>query len=129
MMKLNQCADPAFSCPDTLISTNGFFGHLERSSHSISVSVIAGEGSEMETDYDYTAKAFAEDMRSPKEVGLRAAKRALSRLNSSQGTTGNFPVIFLLEGLQFYEFIFPVLLYQNKIFYYFLKYFLITNEG
>ena len=33
-------------------------------------------------------------MRSPKEVGLRAAKRALSRLNSSQGTTGNFPVIF-----------------------------------
>ena len=78
----------------SMMSTNGFFGHLERSSHSISVSVIAGEGSEMETDYDYTAKAFAEDMRSPKEVGLRAAKRALSRLNSSQGTTGNFPVIF-----------------------------------
>ncbi len=77
-----------------MISSNGFFGHLERSSHSLSVSVIAGKGSEMETDYDYTATAFSEDMRTPKEVGIRAGERAVSRLNSVKGKTGNYPIIF-----------------------------------
>ena len=77
-----------------MISSNGFFGHLERSSHSLSVSVIAGEDAEMETDYDYSATAFAEDMRSPKEVGIRAGERAVSRLNSVKGKTGNYPIIF-----------------------------------
>ena len=77
-----------------MIASNGFYGELQRSSHSLSVSVIAGSGSNMETDYDYTATAYAEDMRSPEEVGVRAGKRAISRLNSKQSKTGSFPVVY-----------------------------------
>ena len=77
-----------------MIASNGFYGELQRSSHSLSVSVIAGSGSNMETDYDYTATAYAEDMRSPEEVGVRAGKRAISRLNSKQSKTGTFPVVY-----------------------------------
>ena len=88
-------AESAWGTTDiSMISTNGFYGNLQRSSYSISVSVIAGSGSGMETDFDYSATSFAEDLKSPKEIGINAGKRAVSRLNSKQAQTGNFPIIF-----------------------------------
>ena len=44
-----------------MAASNGFARAYANSSHSLSVSVIAGEGTEMEGDYDYSAAVFAAD--------------------------------------------------------------------
>ncbi len=78
----------------TLGASNGFLGTYEGSRHSIGVSVIAGEGTEMEGDYDFTTAVHGADLKSPTEVGERAARRALSRLAPRKPPTGEVPVVF-----------------------------------
>ncbi len=65
------------------------------SSHfSISVSVLAGEGTGMERDYDYTSTRFRNDLDDAEIVGLNAANRTLKRLNPRKVPTCQVPVIF-----------------------------------
>ena len=42
--------------------SNGFIGSYKKSSHSVSAVVLAGEGQNMERDYDYSSCCFAEDL-------------------------------------------------------------------
>jgi len=71
------------------------FAHSYRSSHfSISVSVLAGEGTNMERDYDYTSTRFREDLEEAETVGLNASARAIKRLNPRKVATCQVPVIF-----------------------------------
>jgi PmbA protein len=64
-----------------MAASNGFARAYANSSHSLSVSVIAGEGTEMEGEYDYTAAVFAADMESPEVLGASAGEKAIKRLN------------------------------------------------
>jgi PmbA protein len=50
----------------TLATSAGFLGGYTRTSRSVAVSVIAGEGTEMERDYDYAHSCFAADLNRPK---------------------------------------------------------------
>jgi PmbA protein len=76
-----------------LVASNGFAGAYARTSHSISVSVLAGEGAAMERDYDYTSAVHAADLRKPAEIGKSAGERAVRRLNPRKGETATLPIV------------------------------------
>jgi PmbA protein len=78
----------------TLATSRGFLGGYSGTSRSVSVSVIAGEGTAMERDYDYATSRFAADLEAPDAVGKRAAERAVKRLNPRKAKTQAAPVIF-----------------------------------
>jgi PmbA protein len=77
-----------------MAASNGFARAYANSSHSLSVSVIAGEGTEMEGDYDYTAAVFAADMESPEILGASAGEKAIKRLNPKKVETAPVPTVF-----------------------------------
>ena len=77
-----------------IAGTNGFSQERQGSGHSLSVSVVAGEGTGMERDYDFTTAVYGEDLRDAAELGRNAAEKAVARLNPQKVETGQFPVIF-----------------------------------
>lgn len=80
---------------DILLATSrGFSGRYQRSSHGISVMVLAEKDGVMERDYDYTAAVYREDLKSPAEIGQSAAERTLQRIGAVRPPTGQFPVIY-----------------------------------
>lgn len=78
----------------TLAATNGFRGARSGTRSSISASVLAGEGTAMERDYDYTSTVFAEDLEDPAVVGRNAGEKAVARLNPRKVSTAAVPVLF-----------------------------------
>ncbi len=77
-----------------LATSNGFAHEYKSSSSSFSVSVIAGDGTKMERDYDYSSARHYADLDSPETIGKSAAERTLKRLNPKIPPTGRFPIIF-----------------------------------
>jgi PmbA protein len=75
-------------------ATNGFFGSVTQTRHSVAVAVLAGEGTAMERDDDYAVAIHASDLRDPAEIGRSAAERALRRLNPRKMATTRAPVMF-----------------------------------
>ena len=77
-----------------IAASNGFAGAYAGSSQGVSVSAIAGAGTAMERDYDYSSAIYAADLRDPAEIGRRAGERAVKRLGARKMPTGRFPVVF-----------------------------------
>jgi len=77
-----------------LAASNGFSGSVAHSRHSVSVSVLAGEGTAMERDDDYAIAIRSADLRDPADIGRTAASRAVRRLNPRKIATTRVPVIF-----------------------------------
>lgn len=77
----------------TLMGTNGFFGSYSSSGFSLSVSVIAGEGTAMETDYAFDSTTYFSDLKNPETIGTEAGSRAAAALNPRKGSTRMMPVI------------------------------------
>ena len=77
-----------------LAGSNGFTGHYIRTGSSVVASVVAGEGTGMETDYDFSSAVFAEDLEKPAEIGRRAGEKAVARLNARKVETARVPVVF-----------------------------------
>jgi PmbA protein len=77
-----------------LAASNGFAGAYAGSSLGVSVSAIAGNGTGMERDYDYSSAVYAGDLRDPTEIGRQAGERAVKRLGARKMPTGRFPVVF-----------------------------------
>lgn len=78
----------------SLMSSHGFAQSYRSSSHSVSVSVVAGEGTGMERDYDYSSARHAGDLEDPTQIGTSAGKRAVERLNPAKVGTSKVPVVF-----------------------------------
>jgi PmbA protein len=78
----------------TLVASNGFHGGYATSRHSVSVAVLAGEGTGMERDYDYATTVYGADLEDPAAVGRRAGERAVKRLNPRKAATARVPVVF-----------------------------------
>ncbi len=78
----------------SLVASNGFSGERRSTRRGIGVSVIAGEGTEMETDYDFTYAVYGEDLEDAAAVGTRAGDRTVKRLNPRKVETTQVPVIF-----------------------------------
>jgi PmbA protein len=78
-----------------LVTSHGFSGSYMATRFSRSVSVIAGEGTKMERDYDFDSRLYAGDLDDPKEIGRRAGERVVKRINPRQVPTGsNVTVVF-----------------------------------
>jgi len=77
-----------------LATSGGFNGAYLVSRSGVSMSAIAGEGTAMETDYDYTSALHAADLESPEKVGRTAGERAVARLNPRKVETTKVPVVY-----------------------------------
>ena len=77
-----------------LVTSDGFHGATIASRHSISMSAIAGEGTGMERDYDYSSTLHAGDLDTAEAIGRRAGERAVKRLNPRKVATRRVPVVF-----------------------------------
>ncbi len=77
-----------------LVTSHGFHGAYLGSRYGLSMTAIAGEGTAMERDYDYSTTPHAADLDSPEKVGHTAGERAVERLNPLKAATGRVPVVF-----------------------------------
>lgn len=77
-----------------LATSHGFSGAYAASSHSISASVVAGEGGNMQRDYSWRSTRHAADLKGPAEIGREAGERAVRRLNPGRVKSGPMPVVF-----------------------------------
>ncbi len=77
-----------------LATSSGFRGSYSSSYHSISMTAIAGEGTAMERDYDYSTALHAADLESPEKIGRTAGERSIERLNPRKIDTNRVPVVF-----------------------------------
>ncbi|HEX2147288.1 MAG TPA: TldD/PmbA family protein, partial [Pseudorhizobium sp.] len=71
-----------------LVTSHGFSGSYMATRFGRSVSVIAGEGTKMERDYEFDSRLFFADLDDAKAIGRRAGERAVKRLNPRQVPTG-----------------------------------------
>jgi PmbA protein len=77
-----------------LVTSHGFRGAYVGSRHSMSMMAIAGEGTAMERDYDYSSTLHASDLETPEKIGRVAGERAVKRLNPRKVETRRVPVVF-----------------------------------
>ncbi|MDP6603130.1 MAG: metallopeptidase TldD-related protein [Rhodospirillales bacterium] len=77
-----------------LAASNGFAKSYERSRCSISVAVLAGEGTAMERDYDFFNAVCAEDLPDPESLGRAAGDKAVRRLNPRKAQSARLPVVY-----------------------------------
>src|SRR6185312_11427901 len=77
-----------------LVTSHGFTGAYLGSSHGVSMTAIAGEGTGMERDYDYSSVRHLADLDSPDKIGRTAGERAVARLGPRKVTTRKVPVVF-----------------------------------
>ena len=77
-----------------LATSGGFHGAYLTSRHSLSMSAIAGEGTAMERDYDYSSTLHAADLDTAERIGRSAGERAVERLNPRKVATKRVPVVF-----------------------------------
>ena len=78
-----------------LVTSHGFSGSYMATRFGRSVSVIAGEGTKMERDYDFDSRLFFADLDDPKVIGRRAGERVVKRLEPRQMPTAkDLTVVF-----------------------------------
>ncbi|MCL5778834.1 TldD/PmbA family protein [Limibaculum sp. FT325] len=78
----------------TILQSNGFSGSYARSSCSVAVSAIAGEGLARERDWASETRRFWSDLPGPAVIGKRAGERAAAMLAPRRPPAGRFPVIY-----------------------------------
>jgi PmbA protein len=77
-----------------LVTSHGFHGASIGSRHGISMTAIAGDGTGMERDYDFSSTLHASDLENARTIGRHAGERAVKRLNPRKVTTRRVPVVF-----------------------------------
>jgi PmbA protein len=77
-----------------LVTSTGFSAAYLGSRHGISMQAIAGEGTGMEQDYDFSSALHGSDLAAPAEIGRTAGERAVRRLNPKKVATKRVPVVF-----------------------------------
>jgi PmbA protein len=77
-----------------LAASNGFAQAYRRTGFGLSASVIAGDGTSMERDYDGSSALHFGDLEQPEKIGRTAGERAVKRLNPRKLASQTVPVIF-----------------------------------
>jgi len=72
-----------------LVTSDGFSGSYMASRFGRSVSVVAGEGTGMERDYEFDSRLFYADLDAPEAIGRAAGERTVRRLHPRQAETGS----------------------------------------
>ena len=78
----------------TLAATNGFAGSYARTDCGVGVSVIAGEGTDMEAEYDFAHAVYRSDLEDAAAVGTRAGERTVARLGARRMPTAQVSIVF-----------------------------------
>ncbi|WND01673.1 TldD/PmbA family protein [Temperatibacter marinus] len=78
----------------SLATSHGFSGHYKGSSFSASISAVAGEGTAMERDYDFTSARHFTDLACASDVGRLAGEKAVKRLGATKLPSGQIPIVF-----------------------------------
>ncbi len=82
---------------ELVANTHGFLGERRGSNHSLSCSVIAVDGDEMQRDDWWTSARDARALEGAAQVGHKAGVRAAARLGSRKISTRQAPVLFAPE--------------------------------
>ncbi len=77
-----------------LATSHGFARAYGLSSHSISSSVLAGSGSDMQRDYDWHSARHLTDLDSAEAIGRSAGERAVARMSPGDLPSKAMPVVF-----------------------------------
>jgi PmbA protein len=77
-----------------LVTSHGFHGATIGSRHGVSMTAIAGDGTGMERDYDFSSTLHASDLENANAIGRHAGERAVKRLNPRKVATRRVPVVF-----------------------------------
>lgn len=77
-----------------LITSHGFCGEVQSSYRSLSLSLIAGTGSDMQRDYAYSTARHAADLKSAQAIGDEAAQRTLARMDPRKIASLKCPLVF-----------------------------------
>ena len=77
-----------------LVTSTGFSGSNIGSRFGRSVSVLAGEGTAMQRDYDYSSRIHYAELEDPAVIGRNAGNYAVRRLNPKKMKTGLVTVVF-----------------------------------
>jgi PmbA protein len=77
-----------------LATSDGFFGTYAGTSSGVSASVVAGDGTGMERDYDYATARHASDLTSTEDIGRSAGERAVKRLNPRKVKSQSVPIVY-----------------------------------
>ncbi len=77
-----------------LATSDGFLSDYEGTTTSLSVAVLAGEGTAMVRDYAMSHARHAADLEDAETVGRRAGDRTVARLGGGRIPTGAMPVVF-----------------------------------
>lgn len=78
----------------THLTSKGFEGENTSSSFSCYTVLLAGEGTAMERDFEFSSARYFEDLDNPEDIGRRAGERAIKRLNPKKIKSQTVPVIF-----------------------------------
>jgi PmbA protein len=88
-------ADAGFGRTEVVLVTSaGFAATFQRSSHSISATALAGSGTAMQRDYDYSSAVHLSDLEDAAAIGHSAGERAVTRMNPTRPTTKKMPVVY-----------------------------------
>tara|TARA_R110000824_G_scaffold118960_19_gene272584 strand:- start:4460 stop:5824 length:1365 start_codon:yes stop_codon:yes gene_type:complete len=77
-----------------LVTSEGFSGSYSGTSFSVSCSVLAGTGTGMERDYDFSTSRHLADLGSPAEIGREAGTRAVRRLAPRKVKSQSVPIVY-----------------------------------
>ncbi len=77
-----------------LVTSAGFAGRFVRTSHSVSATALAGQGTGMQRDYDYSSAVHLADLEDAAGIGRSAGERAVARLNPARPKTAKLPVVY-----------------------------------
>lgn len=77
-----------------LANSLGFTGGFASSRHSVSCSVIAGEGDAMQREFWYDSRRDAAELDDIEHIGRKAGERALARVGARKIATCEVPVLF-----------------------------------
>jgi len=75
-------------------NSHGFLAGVSSTSHSVSCSLIAQQGEDMQRDYWYTTARDPADLEDVEAIGRVAGERAIARLGAQRLTTRRAPVAF-----------------------------------
>ncbi|QDY99143.1 TldD/PmbA family protein [Nitratireductor mangrovi] len=77
-----------------LATSSGFVGQYVASRFSRSVSVVAGEGTAMERDYEFSSRLHFADLEDAAAIGRKAGERTVRRLGARKAKSGPVTVVY-----------------------------------
>jgi PmbA protein len=76
-----------------LVTSTGFTGSQISSRFGRGISAIAGEGTKMQRDYEFSSRIHFEELEDAATIGRKAAERTIRRLNPAKAKTGPVNVV------------------------------------